>query len=111
MKGLPGNPETGANGQYTRRSSLWVQAARSRRRRKAALFTPEYKRVLPWSSRPSRDQDYSVQVLDYEISGSTGMPGVVMKGFPEDTATDETGFYRVTVTHGWAGKITPEKPG
>ncbi len=56
-------------------------------------------------------EDFSVVILHYDISGSAGMPNVVMKGFPVETVTNDIGFYTVSVPHGWSGKVTPDRPG
>jgi hypothetical protein len=45
------------------------------------------------------------------ISGSVGLPGVVMQGLPGNVVTDENGFYTVTVERGWAGMVTPQRKG
>jgi hypothetical protein len=47
----------------------------------------------------------------YVISGSVGIPGVVMKGLPGDVISDEQGRYSVTVERGWKGTVEPEKEG
>lgn len=57
------------------------------------------------------NQSYTAQIYTYEISGTAGLSGVVMKGLPDDPITDTDGYYRVTVPHGWSGKVTPERAG
>jgi len=47
----------------------------------------------------------------YSISGSVGLPGVVMKGFPHDPLTDANGKYNVSVLRGWSGIVMPAKEG
>ena len=47
----------------------------------------------------------------YTISGSTGLPGVVMRGLPGDPVTDQKGRYSVTVARDWRGSVMPEKEG
>ena len=109
MTGLPNDPVTGADGRY----SAEVQYGWSGKvtpEKEGCLFTPEYQEYsMVVESLPN--QDYTVKVLSYEISGSAGMPGVLMKGFPQDVLTDDNGFYVVSVDHGWSGKVTPEKAG
>jgi type II secretory pathway component HofQ len=73
-------------------------------------FTPEerpYQAVM----ENQTNQDYQAHVFTYEITGTTGLAGVIMKGLPEDPITNENGYYSATVTHGWSGKVTPEKAG
>ncbi len=46
------------------------------------------------------------------ISGSTGVVGVTLQGFPgTPVTTDENGFYSAEVPQGWAGTVTPVKLG
>jgi hypothetical protein len=73
-------------------------------------FTPEehaYTAVV----ENQMSQDFDARVFTYQIAGTTGLPGVIMKGLPDDPMTDENGYYTATVTHGWSGRVTPEKPG
>jgi hypothetical protein len=61
--------------------------------------------------------DISVQAFEpipitYTISGSAGVSGVTMRGFPgAPIVTDENGFYNAVVDYGWSGTITPYKEG
>jgi hypothetical protein len=47
----------------------------------------------------------------FTISGSTGLPGVVMTGLPNNPITDQNGRYSVRVPSGWKGRVTPLKEG
>ncbi len=47
----------------------------------------------------------------YKISGSVGLPGVVMRGLPGDPISDQKGRYSVTVERDWTGTVEPEKEG
>ena len=52
------------------------------------------------------------QKITHTISGSAGVNGVTMKGFPgSSVVTDASGFYTVTVDYGWSGTVTPYKEG
>jgi hypothetical protein len=61
--------------------------------------------------------DISVQAFEavkitHTISGSAGVSGVTMRGFPgASVITDQSGFYSVVVDYGWSGTITPYKEG
>jgi hypothetical protein len=57
------------------------------------------------------NQDYQYHVFTYQITGSAGMPGVIMNGLPDNPMTNDSGFYTATVTHGSTFKVTPERPG
>lgn len=45
------------------------------------------------------------------ISGSAGLPGVMMHGLPGNPVTGEGGYYSATVKHGWSGTVAPTKEG
>ena len=47
----------------------------------------------------------------FTISGSTGLPGVLMNGFPGNPVTDRKGYYSVSVPSRWKGTVTPVKEG
>jgi len=47
----------------------------------------------------------------FTISGTTAVPGVVMRGLPGDPMTNAQGDYRARVDHGWTGTVTPQKRG
>ena len=47
----------------------------------------------------------------YVISGSVGVPGVMMAGLPNNPISDNRGAYSDKVPHGWAGKVVPTKEG
>jgi len=57
------------------------------------------------------DVNFAAKLLTYEITGHTGMPGVVLKGLPEDPISDEKGKYSVEVFYGWTGDAEPYKEG
>jgi hypothetical protein len=46
-----------------------------------------------------------------KITGSVGLPGAVMRGFPNSVMTDENGHYSAGVPLGWSGTVTPAKEG
>ena len=109
MKGLPGEPTTGSDGTY-RVEVPYEWSGTVTPTREGCLFRPE-KREYVMVTSPQTNQDFNTEVLSYIVSGSVGMDGVVLKGFPEDVVSDPSGFYMVSVEHGWGGTITPEKPG
>jgi type II secretory pathway component GspD/PulD (secretin) len=57
------------------------------------------------------NQDYTPQPKTFVISGSVGMPGVSLAGFPESVVSDEKGNYRAVVHYQWTGEVTPTKDG
>jgi Flp pilus assembly secretin CpaC len=56
-------------------------------------------------------QSLTMRKTQYQISGSVGVPGVVMKGLPGAVISDSAGQYRATVDYGWSGSITPTLDG
>jgi hypothetical protein len=73
-------------------------------------FTPT-ERTYQTVMENQTNQDYQYRVFTYQITGTTGMAGVIMKGLPDDPITDGSGFYSATVTYGSSLKVVPEKPG
>ncbi|UCF17135.1 MAG: hypothetical protein JSW59_06675, partial [Phycisphaerales bacterium] len=53
--------------------------------------------------------------ITWTISGSTGVPGVTMTGFPsqngQTVVTDQNGFYSAVVPDAWSGTVKPVKEG
>ena len=49
--------------------------------------------------------------VTHTITGSVGVPGVVMQGLPNNPVTDESGYYIAIVKWGWTGTVTPRKDG
>jgi hypothetical protein len=110
MRGLPGDPNTDADGRY----SATVDYGWS------SIVTPykEGKRFEPESksydsvTKDRKNENYTSRVMTFTISGSAGPAGVVLKGFPEPApTTGADGTYRVEVPYGWTGKVTPTKEG
>jgi len=56
----------------------------------------------------------SVRKKTFTISGSVGVAGVTMQGFPvtgATIATDDNGVYSAEVPYNWSGTVKPVKPG
>mgnify|MGYP000896418258 CR=1 FL=1 len=110
MKGFPGDPVvTGPDGAY-KAEVPYQWSGTVTPTREGCNFTP-LSREYVMVDAPQPGQDYDTEVLSYTISGSVGIEGVVMKGLPGDVVSDSSGFYMVSVEHGWGGTVTPEKPG
>ena len=109
MKGLPGNVVTKEDGSYTAEVG-WAWKGPVTPTKEGWTFNPpsrEYADVI----EPQTNQDYTATVFTYKVSGTAGMPGVLLKGLPGEVVTDANGFYTAVVEHGWLGKVTPEKAG
>ena len=56
----------------------------------------------------------TARVQTFTISGSVGVPGVEMQGFPDQdqpVITDQSGYYFAEVEYGKSFTVTPVKPG
>ena len=60
---------------------------------------------------PMTGQDYSGSAIQYTISGTIGIEGVTLKGFPGNVVTGPDGQYTATVPHGWGQEVTPTLEG
>ena len=108
MNGLPGNPVTNEDGYYNgivnhRWSGIVTPSKRG------YLFDPANKTYEPVTTHQM--QDYAATLLTYNISGSVGLNGVVMRGLPDEPISDANGNYTVTVGYGWSGTVVPTKEG
>jgi len=109
MKGLPGNVVTAGGGNY--RAELpygWTGTITPMK--EGHEFLPP-SREYPAVMSPQTNQDYTTRVFTFQISGTTNMAGVTLKGLPDDPMTDTNGFYTATVPYGWSGKVIPERAG
>jgi hypothetical protein len=109
MTGLPGDPVSKKDRSYSAKVGYGWNGKVTPEKEGREFNPPSVEYPPVTADMPN--QDYTARVFMYEISGSTGMPDVVLKGFPVDTITNTDGFYSVEVPHGWNGTITPEKSG
>ena len=110
MNGLPGNIITGKDGSYSVIVAYgWSDTVRPIK--DGYTFTPENKPYVA-VTKDMTNQSYTAKPITYTISGSTTVPGVVIKGFPGRAVTSNAGgTYSATVSYGWSGTITPSKAG
>jgi type II secretory pathway component GspD/PulD (secretin) len=109
MKGLPGNPKTAGGGLYKAEVEYnWNGTVTPEK--EGYEFMPK---EIPYTAvtQAQTDQDYTARIFSFEISGSTGMAGVVMAGLPGDPITDADGAYKAVVDYGKTLKVTPTKAG
>jgi len=59
----------------------------------------------------ARSQTATIAKKTFTISGTTGLPGVTLQGFPGLVVTDENGVYSVEVPPNWRGAVVPVKVG
>ena len=109
MNGLPGNPVTNQQGNYSVKVEYgWSGTVTPTK--DGYEFDPveqQYSNVIV--NQPI--QTYTATVLTFTVSGSAGMEGVVMKGLPGNPVTDENGYYSVNIDYGFSGTVTPTKAG
>jgi len=109
MQGLPGNPVTSGAGTYSVQVD-WNWNGTVTPKKEGYVFDPPNKPYAPITSSLS-NENYAATPLTYVISGTTGVPGVLMKGLPDNPVTDDKGYYKAVVQHGWSATITPMKDG
>lgn len=109
MNGLPGNPATNTDGTYTATVEYGFNGTITPTREGYTLApaTRSYTNV----TSDQLDHSYTPTIITYTVSGSVGMPGIVIKGLPGDPVTDAKGSYTTTVNYGWSGTVTPTKEG
>lgn len=108
--GLPANLVSGPKGVYTVRVKYgW--SGKITPVLEGYEFVPAEKEYANLTE-DQKAQDFTARQFMFDISGSTGMAGVTMKGFPGDAVlTDAVGLYKVSVPWGWTGTVVPERPG
>jgi hypothetical protein len=109
MTGLPGEVVTDPDGRYQVQVPYgWSGTVTPVK--EGFVFDPP-SMVYEALSRDATSQDYQASVFTFTISGSVGLPDVVMRGLPDDPTTGVDGSYRVQVEYGWTGVVTPSKQG
>ncbi|MCP4611601.1 MAG: hypothetical protein GY845_23065 [Planctomycetes bacterium] len=110
LKGLPGDPKSGANGAYSATVRFnWSGTVKPEK--EGHTFEPvemPYTDIM--TSYPN--QDYYANPITFTVTGSAGMDSVEMKGLPGPAVfTDGNGYYTAVVDWGWSGTVKPEKAG
>ncbi|UCF17996.1 MAG: hypothetical protein JSW59_02380 [Phycisphaerales bacterium] len=109
MNGLPGDPITDKNGNYSATVDYgWSGTVTPLK--EGFVFEPANMQYTRLTSNQA-NQNYLPKALTYIISGNTGVGGVMMQGLPGNVFTNQRGFFRVSVPYGWSGAITPRKEG
>ncbi len=109
LQGLPNSPISDDAGDYSATVD-WGFSATVTPLKDGYTFLPATKTYSATTS-DKLNEDYKASIIKLEISGSTGVPGVTMSGFPTQVVTDEKGNYTVTVDYAWQGIVIPEKTG
>ncbi len=109
LKGLPGGIRSDVSGNYTATVAYgWSGTVTPVK--EGYLFEPA---SLSYDSvREDLPQhNYQGKVLRFTISGNVRIPGVALKGFPQNVESDRGGIYMATVPYGWSGTVMPAKEG
>ena len=112
MKGLPDGPDgpviTDQNGNYSVTVDYgWKGTVTPSK--PGYTFEPASKTYTKVTSDDS--QDYLATVIQFTISGKTGMEGVEMNGLPGNPTTGSDGTYTALVDYDWSGTVMPIKEG
>jgi hypothetical protein len=114
MSGLPNNPQTDANGNYSDQViSGWSGTVIPSKAN--YTFNPisrPYNNVT--SNQTNQDYIATYNPYYYTISGQvtyngSGLSGVIMSGLPNYPQTDANGNYSDQVISGWSGTVIPSK--
>lgn len=109
LRGLPGNPVSDINGRYSAAVQRgWTGTVKPVK--EGYDFTPPA-RMYPSIQKDCENEDFQAAVLTFTISGNVGLPGVTLRGLPDDAMSDQNGTYSATVMYGWSGYVTPEREG
>ncbi len=109
MRGLPNNPVTDQNGDYSDTVKYgWNGTVTPV---KAGYTFEPANRPYPKVTSDQINQDYTATLKTFVISGTTRMEGVVMEGLPDNPITGSDGTYKAIVDYGWNGTVTPTKVG
>ena len=115
MSGLPGNPMTDTNGNYTAQVPMGWSGTTTPAAAGYNVDPPSrsYNNV----STNQAGQDFVATRLTVGIWGSvrtssgTPLAGVVLSGLPGSLTTDTNGDYQAQVPWGWSGTVTPTATG
>jgi hypothetical protein len=109
MRGLPGDPVSDSKGIYQATVDYgWSGTVTPVK--EGYNFDPANK-MYSNVNRDLTSKSYTPEPLNFTISGTTNMGGVVMQGLPGFPITDKEGRYSARVEYGWSGTVTPKKEG
>jgi hypothetical protein len=109
MKGLPGNPVSGKDGNYSATVEFNWSGTVTPTKEGYTFDPPEMQYTDLIGAQTN--QSYTAVISTFTISGTAGMEGVEMKGLPGDPITNENGYYSATVDYAWSGTVRPTRAG
>ena len=110
MKGFPGKPVVSDEGGNYSATVEYGWRGVVRPTKEGYTFEPASRNYEKVTGNLG-NEDYTAALIQFTISGTTGMDGVVMNGLPGNPVTGTDGTYSATVDYGWSGTITPTKEG
>ena len=110
LTGLPGNPVISDSSGSYRITLADGYSGRVTPVKEGFVFDPPTRRYDNLS-RDEENQDYLGTVLTIKVSGSTGVVGVSLEGFPEQVFSGRSGRYETRVPYGWSGAVMLRKDG
>ena len=115
LSGLPGEPTTNANGDYSATVDYgWSGTATPTKA--GYTFSPPSRPYSDVQANQS-NQNYTAALQTFTLAGEVtdgvggGIGGVTIVGLPGDPVTQPDGQYSATVEYGFAGTATPSKAG
>jgi hypothetical protein len=114
MTGLPGNPVTDADGDYSGEVvEHWGGTVTPQK--EGFTFDPCDRTYVDVTSHQAV-QDYNAAIIMLTISGyvdykGDGLEDVNITGLPDTTLTDANGIYSTQVEYGWSGTVVPIRQG
>ncbi|MCU0917801.1 MAG: hypothetical protein MUC88_25045 [Planctomycetes bacterium] len=107
--GLPGDPMSDERGAYAVKVDYnWSSTVTPKK--DGFNFDPA-SRDYPPLVQNLAGQDYRATTVTFRVTGSTGVPAVMLRGLPTSVVSGPDGVYSVELPYGWKGTITPTKPG
>lgn len=109
LEGFPCPTQTGSDGCYqTQVPASWSGTIRPVSEGQA--FNPPQRSYTDINT-PALHEDYQAVAQEVTIAGSLNLAGVSLLGGPNLVHTDEQGHFKITVPHGWSGRLIPSLPG
>jgi hypothetical protein len=109
MTGLPGNPTSGPDGNYSATVPSGF-TGRATPIKEGYRFEPSSREYTALTANFA-NHDYAPSIITFTISGTAGVDGVRIQGLPSNVVTDRNGYYQAKLPYGWSGIITPRKEG
>lgn len=105
MQGLPGNPTTDPTGFFSAKVEYgWTGDITPIK--EGYSFEPSSS-VITSLANDMTNTNFKATPITYTIAGNVGLKGVVLRGLPGTTISDDTGAYSVQVPYKFSATVTP----